>query len=664
LIAIDGRGGEEAHRRGEGRQMRGIRFTSLFGAAALMLLPNVVTARLDHGGWMSRDLAVGEADEVETVYATTVSDADDVAATPLCATATGPSCSDFWCCGAPEWGTLGDCAEEPMTLWAFCANGDCSDVSDDDRDCKPSNHAEYDPVITERLCDLCDKPCKWRRPLCGSKGTPSTGSDPGGISGSSYAPPVVSADGKHIFAASVDGNVYAFDDAGNLLWKWDAVDNDQPDAQFYARPALDEWEESECTRRSLYLASVDGRLFAFHADDDACTGTPAPGTLRSGYPFAPKVGLGGSPATGDFLFEPIVDPKHTYPPGSTTRVANAQGCPRVYIASDKNTEGIWAIDTCSDGDDDPATAPDDPTAGDPDTGLPDTLWRCFWKTSGSGNNKALASLSFKLGGTIYEEPGLRRLLLANGETGTVAIDLDNPPQAQNCGGPPEVQTSPNREYWIHKVGSVGNQDERTHRSYPTISQPQDEHHPAVYLTGKGGAIVHLSMLATGTTPVTINSVTYHHTTPIQLDEDHATDYLFPASGTIPDLSFSSATANPHAGSNAGFLFFGAAKDEGVYRVDPNGGSSAEPAWFDYKPEDGWRTTPVFTGAGARIHIGSAKSILYGLDVNASCGQTLWCWDARLASQLAAASEKAGGQCPDADADCCEEAALATSCPLP
>src|SRR5262245_13768921 len=121
------------------RTMHQLRWSSILAGVLLVATIEPVDARLDAGGVMSRDLAKGTFRGVETIYATTQQD-----------------------------GASGN----RLTLWAFCADGTCvaagaaGDVVENGTYCKP--------------------PCKWRRPV--------------NLQGdSSYAPPVVSADGTRVF---------------------------------------------------------------------------------------------------------------------------------------------------------------------------------------------------------------------------------------------------------------------------------------------------------------------------------------------------------------------------------------------------------------------------------------------------------------------------------
>lgn len=537
-------------------------------------------ARLDNGGWMSRDLAISK--DQSTVYATTVTDGG----------------SD---CAGKDY--------EPLTLWAFCANGLCPETCDGGS----------------------NTPCKWRIPICEARGTKSDSSDPKGYH-ASYAPPAVSADGKYIAAVSVNGLAHIVNSDGTEVYP--GLDehghhNDYAERNrgmsFYARPVIDQWNFTnnvttsgttttyECTGYRLYALSRDGRLAAWQSVPN-CNADDEQGRWEfiatHGWPYRPE--LGGKPVRGPFLFEPLID-------SDSPLRSDACGA-RIYFGSENSKEGLFSIDPCGSGADEPTTD-----------------WRCFWRKKGQQSNGALQTLTFTLGGTIDnftdgDSVGGKKLLIANAKNGTVAINLDEPPSTTDCLAD-SGSGAAYKEHWLHVGGkkAVGNQDERTHRSYPTVSKDKR----SIYLTGKGGAVIEL---------LALNPMANGDSFSPQTNGGES-GYFFPETGSIPDISFSSATANPHDG----FVYFGTSKKGGIYRVAPLSSSEGnalpeDSLWFPVSPPDGWRTSPAFTKATGpsgqmhRIHIGSAKGRLYTIrlpnpaeaDHHAMHGESdrEWCWDTR------------------------------------
>jgi len=94
--------------------------------------------------------------------------------------------------------------------------------------------------------------------------------------------------------------------------------------------------------------------------------------------------------------------------------------------------------------------------------------------------------------------------------------------------------------------------------------------------------------------------------------------MFPESGVAGNTSFSAPSVN-HAGPTAGFIFYGPARNNGMYRIDPANipaGDGPANVWFDHTPPGNWRTNGAFSQDGSKVFMGSANGLVFSLDTAA------------------------------------------------
>ena len=662
---------------------------ALWIASWALLATTTAWGRLDQGGYMSRDLAVGVRhpvgeDPITTIYATTQENP----------------------------GVNG----EQMILWAFCVDAQCDGV--------PLGEIHNTPGV-------CEKPCKWRVDL------------PGSYDSDSFGPPSVSEDGSRVFVGSKNGKFYAYDYDGSNAWTglpcpldtgsapkdhYDTLCYTGVEEDFYATPTVYEWNDGAGDRR-LIFASDRGKNGKAHVHIITDLGFDEPGIPWSKDRHAALTnGIANDHAW--------VSGTSAWPcriPGSSNRfqpiVDDALGKPhendktRIYVAAEAASKGMYALSL--------------ETSKCPDNSQNEEF---IWQMQRSKK----ISLAFRLGGTILENVDLDpdpasetrgRLLVANATGGVVGICLDDHDPADNATedpASPYVQSGicdPGDCLFVKRNNSgPGSGTEKTHRSRPTQStnarEPRhvlgDPGVPVVYLSGQGSNLHRIDEYnwsipsypgdAKPYYPTPENGTAYQYCTlntepdempwqsfPVLIDTDPPIGEITSADdkdASTPRVSYSSPDPNPWTGH----ILYGAAHaNDPIYRFDPacpqrstnddvrlwsyDQGGVPQPnaithhhcirgdvsqtydyndlGWFDYAPADGWRTNAVYTEkprasaepAKRRVHIGSARSILYAFDADEPCGVVEWCYDTEDGTDP-------GGSCavtvgdPDGAPDCC------------
>lgn len=568
---------------------------ALFVAFLLLALPGKGHSRLDDGGAMSRQLAVGKFCDggtgeacdngtfIETVYATTQEDGDP-----------GNTQKD-----------------DPLTLWAFCPPGEGDVIADvhPAEVCAMAACETYDPA--DPPDDFCSPPCKWRAPVVIDPNVAAPALDVG--SGKvSFAPPAVTSDGTRIFAASENGDdsrIYAFDNCGNQDWSFNPPvlpGNIKTNKNgFYA--GLTVFEPS-VGQPIVFAVNYGANNKAFlHAIEDVSSGNPT--SEWTNYPM-------------ELPFSKV-----RYTPVLDTRCQDCEDYPRVYIASQNTGKVLMGINV----------HPDDPACGGTGTG-PCVAW-CSGPGSVPGKTcEAGVPDGYRLGGVIVPHVQLRDtgsptdygdVLVSQLVDGVVAHHLDACP---TC--------SPS---W--KIGELdwavgGLTIDQTHRSMPVLSvnEREPDHilgsdptdpvaEPVVYVTTRNGAatrqLTQFNPAVASTAPTAAAPPAHRK--------------LYPKSGDpgVGTSSYAWAVPNP----TTGMIYWGGATDSGIHRVNrriqlnvPNPIFSHEleatAEWFDYIPPNAWRTSPAFSGDGRWMHIGSAEAVFFNIDPDGRKGRALSCFDTR------------------------------------
>lgn len=592
-------------------------FRCVLLAVAVVAMASISEARLDHGGWMSRELAVGAFDDsgttVETVYATTLE--DGVSGNP-------PS-------------------DDAMTLWAFCPP--YKDTGHPAEGCLSETSC---PVLSpEKAAErACAHPCKWRARLAEDPDAlPLANNLADGSGPDSFAPPAVNTDGDRIYVVtdegSSDGRIFSFDNCGDQRWWFDPPDdssgNDSNKGGFYARPVVHDTGSGEPVVIAVnFGASNKAHL---HAVQDVPGVNPlngpatewlSPGKLaetppvqQTNYPY--QIPL------SKVRYGPILD---TECEATASWSACSEEMPRVYLASENTGKGMLAYDIHPD---DPDCAP--AGASNTDGYGPCLIW-CSAPNDVTDLPKGVVVTcnggppdAYRLGGTIVRDVKLRDgppavfgdILVSHLADGMVAHHLDECLGCSPAWGLGKVD-------WA--LSSLFIND--THRSIPTLSVNERE---PLHVLAVGSDPEQSMIYSTTRTGAALNQLYVMRPGPASAVPGVPALHLgafYPKFGDpgVGTSSYSWAVPNP----TTGHLFYGGATDSGIHRVNRNTVDNplitdeleAVAEWFDYIPPNAWRTAPAYSGAGKWLHIGSAEARFYNLNPDGRKGQALACFDAR------------------------------------
>ena len=594
--------------------------TALFTVVvSVVFMPTVASSRLDNGGEMSRELAVGR----------------------YCHNGSGTDCSggtvyETIYATSQEDGEVGT-SDDALTLWAFCPPSD-SGGGDPAEGCDvvPTGSDPSDVCATPPPERACDPPCIWHSEIEWSTGVVTDSGK------ESFAPPATNKAGDRIYVASDEGNsgrIYAFDNCGEQVWAFDPGSNNTKKG-FYAPPVVHE----PTTGNPIVFAISYGtsNQAHLHAIEDTGTGYRSGSQWGAGYPKAVKLSR--------VRYKPVLDTtcKEKFaklPDSPETWNECSPDEPRIYLASDNTGKGILAYDV-------------NPT--DPDCVSRGGSGPCLIWCSGGGNVEGVdcqtgAGDAYRLGGVIVEDVHLRTdssgnpiygsILVSQLADGVVGTHLDE------CTDP-ECNWKPGQQDW----GLSSLFITQTHRSMPTLSvNGRDPDHivaalsssvahdqPSVNITSRGGsALEQVSRIVPRDVGATSGNAS------------GAWSQLYPKAGDpgVGTSSYSWVVPNPVTGH----LFYGGATDSGIHRVNPRTvdrteyGVYEQPAtveWFPYKPPNQWRTAPQFSGGGRWMHIGSAEARFYNINPDGRKGVALSCFDT---------FDSEGGPCtPGTGIPCCDD----------